>query len=260
MRKPLVCANWKMNKTLPESVDYMIKLIESESDYKDLDIIICPSIVSLAFLSEVLGEASNISLGVQNIYQGEEGSFTGEVSIKQIEDYSKYVIVGHSERRNVFKETDEMITEKMGYLTQNSKVTPILCIGETMEVRQNGNIKEYLQNELEKALEFVPKKFLNNMVVAYEPYWAISDGKNMKVMPAAQDIEQNAKFIREILESRYDSNVSEETRILYGGSVSRDNVKGIIKCENVDGVLIGATSLDVSHFKDILGVVNSFYS
>jgi len=225
-----------------------------------MDIVICPSIVSLTFLSEIVGKDSNISLGVQNIYQGEEGPYTGEVSIKQIEDYAKYVIVGHSERRNLFGETDAMVAKKMGYLTQNSKVTPILCIGETMEVRESGKIKEYLQNELEKALEFVPKSFLNNMIVAYEPYWAISDGKNMKVMPTAKDIEQNAKFIRDILGFRYDSKISETTRILYGGSVSRDNVKGIIKCENIDGILVGATSLDVSHFKDILVVVGDMYS
>ena len=250
-RIPLICANWKMNKTLQESVEYLQDLMKKEKQYKEVEILLLPSLVSLASLSELKGK-SHIQLGVQNAYYGQNGPFTGEVSPSQIEGYADYLLIGHSERIRFFHETDELVAKKIQYVTENHTITPILCIGETMDIRKSGKTKEYLQEKLQTILKQVKKENLHNMVIAYEPYWAISDGVSLKVTPKAEEIEEIATLLRDILASIYVKEIADNTRILYGGSVNRENASEFIHLKDIDGFLIGVASLDVHHFEEII--------
>jgi len=250
MRTPIFCANWKMNKTLTQSVDTLISLMEHSLEFTNKEVVIFPNIVSLAFLSQIIDE--KIILGSQNVYFENVGAFTGETSVEMIEEYVSYVLVGHSERRNVFGENNEIISKKMKKISEHDSVSSILCIGEHLDVRENGDVEKFLEEQISSAFIDLVSSDIENTIIAYEPCWAISDGKKTKLTPTAENIEKIALFIRGYLEKHYGSKISEKVRILYGGSVHAKNAQEFMSCKNIDGLLIGGASLEVDSFVEIV--------
>lgn len=238
-----MAANWKMNKTVPETVDFISAFIPEVRDVSDVDIVIAPPFTSLAIAT---GKAagSNIMIAAQDVYFEEKGAYTGEVSPLMLQDVGcAYVIVGHSERRQYFNETDGVVNKKIK-AARNNSLGVIFCIGESLEEREAGKTFEILEREVMRGLEGVPPE---KIVVAYEPIWAIGTGKT-----ATPDQAQDAHaFVREKLKALY-GNKADELCILYGGSVTPDNVDTLMACNDVDGALVGGASLKVDSFSRIV--------
>lgn len=243
MRRPLIAANWKMNKTLEETKSFLNEFISLVKDVKDVDIVIAPPFTSLYLASSML-QNTNIFLSSQNLFYEEKGAYTGEISPIMLKDVGcSYVIVGHSERRQYFFETDEIINKKIraGRL-HNLKV--IFCIGETLEERENQKTFDVLKRQLDNGLKDIS---CEDIVIAYEPVWAIGTGKT-----ATPDQAQEAhKYIREHLFFKY-GDKAKEMRILYGGSVTPENIDSLMACPDVDGALVGGASLKPDSFARIV--------
>jgi triosephosphate isomerase (TIM) len=249
MRKPFIAGNWKMFKTAEETVTFLNELKLKLSDVNDKDILVCPSYTSLSDAKKVL-DNSNIYLGSQDIYYEEKGAFTGAISPLMVKEFCTHAIVGHSERREFFNESNEVINLKIKSALNNN-IIPILCIGETKEERDKGLTKEVIKSQLFEGLKDISKDNLNDIIVAYEPVWAISRG-DPNVKPATSDIIQEIhSYIRSLLLELFGVEVSENIRILYGGSVKSDNIKEYMSLEDVDGALVGGASLDLK-FADIV--------
>jgi triosephosphate isomerase len=232
-------ANWKMNFNGQQGQDFLEVLNSKDLNKGQSQIILCPSYTSLFSIVDA-SKNSAISVGAQNVHYEDSGAFTGEISVKMLNEASvEFVIIGHSERRHVFGETDEMIHAKMLQSIQNG-ITPILCIGEKLDERESGNTDKVLRAQLEVGLSDVKGEY----IIAYEPVWAIGTGQ-----PATSEmvVETHAS-IRNILT---ELNVSEKVSLLYGGSVSPQNASALAAVENVDGFLIGGASLDVDRFYSI---------
>ena len=247
-------ANFKMNKTVVETNNYISRLIKSLNLDKETyvsDIVICPPFTSLNIDSLIFETLSfyNISIGSQNINSKESGAYTGEISAEMIRDVgAKYVILGHSERREYFKESDEEINKKLNTALSYNLI-PILCLGENLEQRKNDQIEEILKNQLSKCL----KNINSNLIIAYEPIWAIGTGETA----TSEIIVEAHQMIRKILNDiGFDG---QKVSILYGGSVNRNNAKELIALDDVDGFLIGGASLDVNHFYDIYKFIEESY-
>ena len=245
-RKKLTAANWKMNKTVKESVSFINDFKESVKKIKNKEIVICPPFTSLFETNKIIKNA-NICLGAQNMHFEEKGAFTGEVSASMLKDAGcEYVILGHSERRQHFKETDEIISKKIKTALKN-KIKVILCIGETLEQRENNETKAAIKFQLETCWKNVGNEEIKNIAVAYEPVWAIGTGKTA----TPQQAEEAHEFIRELLKRLYNGNISESIRIIYGGSVNEKNAKELLAMKNIDGALVGGASLDPKRFAEI---------
>ncbi|MDQ7031455.1 MAG: triose-phosphate isomerase [Desulfonauticus sp.] len=246
--KQLIAANWKMHKTWEESIQTAREIVVGT--YNQLpanrEVLIIPSFPHLKAVSDVLAKQKNYFLGAQNLYPALKGAFTGEVSPAQLLDVGcSYVLVGHSERRHVLQEQDEFLAQKASFaLEQGLKV--IFCIGETIEQRQQGRTKEVLRSQLELGLKDVQKVDSEDLVIAYEPVWAIGTGQ----VAQEQDILDAHAFIREFLQKTFSG--AEEVRILYGGSVKPANASSILALDNVDGVLVGGASLTAESFNQII--------
>jgi len=242
MRKIIIAGNWKMNKTIGESISLVKKLKGLVKGIDDREIVVCPAFTALSAVSAEL-KGSNIKVGAQNMHFENSGAFTGEISPLMLKELVSYVIIGHSERRHVFGEDDALINKKVKAAISNG-LKPILCVGETLEKREKGNMEKVVNSQLSKGLEGVK----DNIVIAYEPVWAIGTGKTA----TPQQAEDAHLFIRNLLKSIYDDKVSDGTSILYGGSVKPSNIKDLISCDNIDGVLVGGASLDAKSFSDIV--------
>ncbi|MBW2989622.1 triose-phosphate isomerase [Candidatus Woesearchaeota archaeon] len=247
MKKTIIAGNWKMNKTLKESISFVKELKGLIEGIEDKEIIIFPPFTSLAAVKEEIGE-SDIRLGAQNMHFEESGAFTGEVSPLMLKDTGvEYVILGHSERRHVFGEDDGMINKKV--ISALSKgLKPILCVGEKLEQREQGKTHDIIRQQLEKGVLSLKKEQLKDMAIAYEPVWAIGTGKTATPAQA----EEVHAFIRKILEELFDSSASNGTPVLYGGSVKPGNIKELISQENIGGVLVGGASLDPKNFSEMI--------
>jgi triosephosphate isomerase len=247
MRKPLIAGNHKMNKTITEGLDYIKKLIEKVETINNVEILICPPYTSLYSIYEIT-KITNIKIGSQNCHYEKSGAFTGEVSIDMLKETGvEYIIVGHSERRHVFGETNEMINKKVKAVLENN-LNVILCIGEKEDQRENGITDCINEIQLRSCLKGIDKKYFDNIVIAYEPVWAIGTGKT-----ATPEDAQNAHFhIRNILKSIFDENAANDIRILYGGSVKPDNIKSLMNKNDIDGVLVGGASLKFDSFEKII--------
>lgn len=243
MRRPLIAGNWKLHKTIAEALELVTVLKNDLHDVKDRDIVVAPVFTALASVSAVLAEGP-VSLGAQNCHPEPSGPFTGEVSPPLLRDAGcRYVIVGHSERRTIFNEKDDFIRQKVkAVLDEGMKV--ILCVGETLEERNENKTFEILERQIAANLaEFYPTD-LKPLVIAYEPVWAIGTGRT-----ATNEQAQEAHlFIRNQLKNRYGQNLADETRILYGGSVKPDNVDGLMAMPDIDGALVGGASLKAADF------------
>jgi triosephosphate isomerase len=239
MRQPLIAANWKMHMTLPESGAFLESFLPEVRDVPGVEIVIAPPFTALAFLSERL-KGSNILLSAQNVFFEEEGAYTGEVSPLMLTDLGcTYVIVGHSERRQYFGETDESVNRRIK-TARSAGLKVIFCIGETLELREAGKTNEVLETQIAGGLDGVG---IDSIVIAYEPVWAIGTGKTA----TPEQAQEAHEFIRSRLRATYGGK-ADETRVLYGGSVKPENVDQLMACADVDGALVGGASLKPESF------------
>lgn len=246
MRIPLIAGNWKMHKTVSEAVEFVS---EFRKLYKDTDIraCICAPFVQLPALSEMLKD-TDIKLGAQNLHFAEKGAFTGEISADMLREIGvDYCIIGHSERREYFAETDESVNLKLKRCFE-AEITPILCVGENESERDAGKAFEKVGLQLSLDLSGIPSEDVSSMVIAYEPIWAIGTGKNA----TPEQAEEMCGFIRGVIEGLYDEFVADEIIIQYGGSVKPDNAEEILNMPNIDGALVGGASLEPANFMKII--------
>ena len=246
MIKPIVAGNWKMNKTPSEGSKFSLSLIENLSSISNTDVIICPPFTGLTSVVH----SKSYSLGAQNCYFENSGAFTGEVSVDMLIDCKvQYVILGHSERRAIFGENDELIGNKVSSVI-NANMIPILCLGETIEELNRGLAKETVYEQLKAGLSKVVS--LKDIVIAYEPVWAIGTGLTASI----EKVTEIHSYIRDLLSEFYDETESSLIPILYGGSVNFHNAEELINVRSVNGFLIGGASLDVEKFVDIIKIVD----
>ena len=246
-RLPFIAGNWKMNKTVGEALDLVRELKTAISGVKGVEVAVAPPFTALYAVHKEL-EGSSIRLAAQNLYWEEKGAFTGEISPLMIKEIGcHYVIIGHSERRQFFGETDETVNRRIkAVLFQDLKV--IFCIGETLKEREGGKTFSVVERQVEGGLKGLGDKEMRNMVIAYEPVWAIGTGKTATLEQA----EEVHRFIRGKIDKLYSREVSEEIRIQYGGSVTPENIKGLMSQPNIDGALVGGASLKSESFSKIV--------
>jgi len=245
----LIAANWKMNKTAEESVLFIKEFKKLMNNTGNADLVICPPFTSLEAVSKEI-KNSGIKLGAQNMHFENAGAYTGEISPLMLKEIGcEYVILGHSERREFFNEDDSLINKKV-IAALNSGLKPILCIGENWEQRVQEKTEDVIEDQLIKGLQNADK--IKNVVIAYEPVWAISRGNAAQKPATKGEAEEAHLFIRKLLEGIYDEKSAKETRIIYGGSVKPENAKELLNMKNIDGGLVGNASLDPKSFYEII--------
>jgi triosephosphate isomerase len=245
MNKKLVVGNWKMNLTVPESTVLIEKLKKEVAKLKHVDVAVCPSFLDIYPASKEVAN-SNLLLGAQDVFYEEEGAYTGAVSPVALAHFVKYVIVGHSERRKHFGETDKIVAKKAAAAVAHDLV-PIICVGETLHEKGDGLSKVVVMSQLETALSQLTASEVAETVIAYEPVWAIGTGH----VCSASDAEKMATNIRSLVKALYGEKASLDARVLYGGSVTDENAAEFAKLKLVDGVLVGGASLDHSKFAKV---------
>ncbi|MCB1197519.1 MAG: triose-phosphate isomerase [Bdellovibrionota bacterium] len=247
MRKKIVIGNWKMNKTVSESIRMVTELKNLLSGKQDAEIVVVPPFVSLHPCEIALHESS-IMLGAQNVSAFDHGAYTGEVSAAMLLDVQcEYVLVGHSERREIFDESNQTLNQKLKQVLEY-EMRPVLCIGESALTRKATKTFDFLQTQLQECLRGFVEDDLDALVIAYEPIWAIGTGDTAE----PGQIQEVHQFIRDYLEKQYSKAMANMTPILYGGSVNQGNADVIMKQKDVDGVLVGGASLDAEHFVSIV--------
>ena len=246
-RKPLIVANWKMNKTVPECVDFVQEFVQFLEEGPDVDVVLSPSFTALVSAAKAL-EGSGVGLAAQNMHWEDSGAFTGEISPIQLRDIGcRYVIIGHSERRQYFGESDGEISRKVGASLQEG-IVPILCVGETLGERDYGKTFEVIERQLHGGTEGAVLETGTELVVAYEPVWAIGTGKT--AFP--QEAQEVHHFIRGLLTNLFGAEVSASVRTLYGGSVKPENMASLMEMVDIDGALVGGASLAPESFANII--------
>jgi triosephosphate isomerase len=247
MRTPFIAGNWKMFKTVRETVAFVTELRAAVKDVGGVEIVVAPPFTAVHAAAEALG-GSNVGVSAQDLYWEKEGAFTGEVSAAMIKEAgAHYAIIGHSERRQLFGETDVMVNRKVSAAMANG-LTPIMCVGETLDERERNETLAILDRQLKGGLEGVAGERLPAVVVAYEPVWAIGTGR---VATAAQAGEAHA-HIRTRLRQWFGGDAADRCRVIYGGSVKPGNIRELIAEPDVDGALVGGASLEVKGFADIV--------
>ncbi|MDR1952069.1 MAG: triose-phosphate isomerase [Elusimicrobiota bacterium] len=246
MRKPLMAGNWKMNKTISEAIDFTKALKSLVADVSDVEILICPAFTSLsAVYNEIKG--GNIKLGAQNLFWENKGAFTGEVSPVMIKDSGcSYVLIGHSERRQYFGETDEKVNKKTK-AAFSAGLIPIVCVGETLDEREKNETLKVIETQIKNGLAGLDAEQSRTVVIAYEPVWAIGTGKTA-TPEQAQEVHN---FARKIYSQMYKDS-AEKIRILYGGSVKPDNISTLMQKPDIDGGLVGGASLESDSFAKLV--------
>jgi len=246
-RRIIIAGNWKMNKTVAEALALVNGLKLELAKVKEVDIVVCPPFTALSDVSKAILE-SNIRLGAQNMSENNYGAFTGEIAAGMLKEFSvRYVILGHSERRQYQKESDALILKK-ALAVHAASLKPIVCVGETLQDREAGKTEKVIETQVRGSLGGLTKDQMAETIVAYEPVWAIGTGKTAT---AAQAQEVHA-FIRKLLSSMFDDSVARRVRIQYGGSVKPGNAKELMALPDVDGALVGGAALDVRSFTDIV--------
>lgn len=247
MRRPIIAGNWKMNETIDQSLDLVTKLKSQVAGVNDLDIVLCPPFTSLFAVGKAI-RGTNIFLGAQDLYWEEKGAYTGEVSPVMLTDVGcRYVIIGHSERRQFFAETNQSVNRKVKAALKFG-LTPIMCVGERLEERERGVTEGVVREHLTRGLEGLSREEALKMVIAYEPVWAIGTGKTA-TPDQAQEVHS---FIRRLLRELYAEVTASKVRIQYGGSVKPDNIADLMRKEDIDGALVGGASLDARSFIQIV--------
>lgn len=247
MRKPVFGGNWKMNKTVKESMEVVKQLKEEIGDVRRVEVVIFPPFTSLWAVKKII-EDSRIGLGAQNMYWEEKGAYTGEVSPLMLLDAGcKYVILGHSERRQYYGETDAGVNRKIKAALSLGLI-PVVCVGESLEERKAGRAEEVVESQVKKCLEGLDLPQAQKLIIAYEPVWAIGTGK----IATPHQAQEMHSFIREILEQLWGKEISSSTRIQYGGSVKPENIKDLMRQPDIDGALVGGASLKIDSFVKIV--------
>ncbi|MDQ1318090.1 MAG: Triosephosphate isomerase [Candidatus Poribacteria bacterium] len=247
MRRPIIAGNWKMNKTIGEAVDLVKALKAKVADVTDVEVIVAPTFTALYVVADVI-KGSNIKLSAQDMHWEKNGAFTGEISPLMLKDVGcQYVIIGHSERRLFFGETNETVNKKVKSAHEYS-IIPIMCVGEKLEEREAGTMKDVVKDHVVNGLTGLTEEQMLATVIAYEPVWAIGTGKTA-TPEQAQEVHQ---FIRELLSDMYSPKVADAVVIQYGGSVKPDNVAQLMSQPDIDGGLIGGASLDADTFTKIV--------
>ncbi len=245
-RKPLIAGNWKLNKNCSESVEYIKKFGELVKGVNDVEILLAPPFTSLYAANENCPD--NINLSSQDLYINENGAYTGQISPGMVlETGCKYAIIGHSEMRQFFGDTDSLVNEKIK-ASISVGLKPILCIGETEIDRDLGNTFSVLDKQVRKGLESFSESDLKDLVIAYEPVWAIGTGKTA----TTEIVQEVHNYLRDLIAKMFQNEFSEQIRILYGGSVKPSNVSELMNLEDVDGALVGGASLDPLEFSKIV--------
>lgn len=250
MNKVLIVGNWKMHLNVSEASLLAHRLQETIKTHRDVEVVLAPSTLALQPLSLQI-DRRKFKLAAQDAYFKDEGAYTGAVSFTMLRDLVHYAIIGHSERRNIFGETLDEVTAKVAAALRND-ITPILCIGETNSERTNGETHQVIHDQLTTALANVTSEEVEDMVIAYEPVWAVDSGDWAK----PDQVKDAVKAIRSNLEALYGSKAAKAVRILYGGSVTPDIVGGYLRVKGIDGLLVGKDSLNYQQFSDI---VNTAY-
>lgn len=246
MNRKLIVGNWKMNLNMQEASLYLHKLMQTMTFYRDVEVVVAPTMLTLQSLSLQVNRR-RIKLSAQNCYWRDSGSYTGEVPVAHLRGVADYVIVGHSERRHIFLEDDREIRAKV-QASLRSGVRPILCIGETLHERTIGETSDVINDQLVSGLANVTSDELDQITIAYEPVWAIGTGNGAK----PSDVKHAVDIIRKQTAHLFGKKASESIRVLYGGSVDKDNAQNYLQVKGVDGLLIGGASLDVYQFSEIV--------
>lgn len=250
MRKPFLAGNWKMNTSGAGSLDLASSIVKTLSDITTVDIAVCPPFVYLQSVAKALS-SSNISLGAQNVYFEGNGAFTGETSCRMLKDICcTYVIIGHSERRHVMGETDELINKKINAAISGG-LLPIFCVGELLEQREAGRTREVVSGQIKKGLSGISAEKIEAVTIAYEPVWAIGTGKTA----SAKQAQEVHEMIRGLIGQMYDETIAGTLRIQYGGSAKPANTAELMRCPDVDGLLIGGASLKANDFAAMVRTV-----
>ena len=246
-RKYLIAGNWKMNLTSDEAAELVREIVQTVGQQMDVEVVVCPPFTALSRVAPLL-EGGTVKLGAQNMHPAANGAFTGEISAEMLRShFASYVILGHSERRSIFGETDAFVNEKVQAAIKN-QLKPILCVGESLEEREAGATLGVIERQLEGGLKDIDGETTAGIVVAYEPVWAIGTGK-VATPEQAQEVHA---FIRGWLESRYDKSTSQKMRLLYGGSMKPSNAQELLAQADIDGGLIGGAALDANSFIDLV--------
>lgn len=250
MRKPIMAANWKMNKTSMEAVKFMQELANLiDNDNNDVEVVVCPPFTALRSLSTMIDiDKLNVKLGAQNMHWEPSGAYTGEISALMLNDLRvDYVIIGHSERRQYFLETDEIINKKVHAVMDNG-MRVIMCVGESLEQREAGQTQGHIINQVNNGLAGVTREQLTDVVIAYEPIWAIGTGRSA----TPDDANEVCRLIRDRVSALYDQTCAEDIRVLYGGSVSPANVNDLMTQPDIDGGLVGGASLEPKSYSELI--------
>ena len=247
IRKKLIAGNWKMNRTSADAVSLAREIVFSVGKQPNVDIVICPPFTALESVAAAI-DGSLIKLGAQNMHFEDSGAFTGEISAPMLRAlFATHVILGHSERRTLFAETDEFVNKKVLSALKN-QLRPILCVGESLAEREAGTTLQVVQTQSERALDGVGKELAVNIVIAYEPVWAIGTGK----VATAEQAQEVHGFIRGLLAKLYGEAVAQRVRILYGGSMKPANAADLLAQKDIDGGLIGGASLEARNFVELV--------
>ena len=244
MRKPFIAGNWKMNTTVTEAEQLVLEMFEKLNRVEGVEKVLCPPFVSLVAVNMML-QGSSIKLGAQNMYFETKGAYTGEISPPMLSELCEFVILGHSERRWYFGETDEIVNKKVKAAVANN-LKPILCVGERLEENEAGKTEEVINRQVTASLNGIEP--VGGLVIAYEPVWAIGTGKAASGEQAATTIQ----FIRDVVAKLWDKSIAQDLRILYGGSVTGANIAEFISHPEIDGALVGGASLKAEEFVGIV--------
>lgn len=252
-RRPLIAGNWKMFKTCAEAIEMAKLLVARVDDVSDVDIMIAPAFISLAPVAEII-KGTNVSLGAQNLFWEKEGPYTGEISPEMLVSAGcRHVILGHSERRQLFGDTDETVNKKIEAALK-ADLIPVFCVGESDKERKSNETFSVLDKQVAKGLKGFVSDDLKNLIIAYEPVWAIGTGKTA-TDDQAQEVHQ---YLRSLLKKQFGNNFAETIRILYGGSVKPANISRLMSMPDIDGALVGGASLDPEIFSQIIHFLKGF--
>lgn len=248
MRKKILAANWKMNMTLNETESFVSNFLLEVANVNQVEIVICPPFTAISKLSELLTNVGNVKIGAQNVYFEHTGAFTGEISTAMLRElYVRYVILGHSERRTLFGETDAVVNRKLRAVN-DAQMKAIVCVGETLEERDADRVEEVLNTQIRGSLAGLKGEELAETVVAYEPVWAIGTGRTA----TPEQAQQAHAFIRSVIADISDADTAAKVRIQYGGSVKPINTAELMSQPDIDGALIGGASLEARSFAEII--------
>jgi len=246
MKSKIVIGNWKMNLSVPEGTILIEKLKKELFKIKKTEVVICPGFLNI-YPASIELKGTNIKLGAQNFFYEEKGEYTGEVSPMQLAHFVDYAIVGHSERRRHFNETDKTIARK-AEAAMFHEIIPIICVGETLHENEDGLSRTVVMNQLEAALSHLTEEEIEKSIIAYEPVWAVGTGR----ICSSVEAEKMTENIRNLIKALYSEKASENVRVIYGGSINCENAGDFISSKNIDGVLVGGVSLNNDKFTELV--------